>query len=454
MKEYDALIIGFGKGGKTLAGKLAAQGKRVALVEKSDQMYGGTCINVGCIPSKSLVRNAQTARRNSGTDFAWKADWYARAIHEKRDLTAMLRGKNFAKLDDLPNVTIYNGTASFVSNTKVKVQMKDEVLELEAKQIFINTGGTPVVPGIDGLKDNPYVYFSETLMDLETLPKKLVIIGGGYIGLEFASIYSGFGSEVTVLQDGEILIKREDRDIADAIKKALEDSGVTFRLGAQIEQIQNKGENASVTVIWKGERLELEADAILVATGRKPNTAELNAQAAGVELTSRGAVKVDENRKTTAPNIWAMGDVVGGLQFTYVSLDDFRIVWSQLNEGQYNEKKRMNVPYSVFINPSFSRVGLNEDEARKAGYHVKIAKLAAAAIPKAQVLKQPVGLLKAIIDEDTNKILGAMLFCEESYEMINLIKLAMDADLDYQILRDQIYTHPTMSEAFNDLFAV
>ena len=454
MKEYDALISGFGKGGKTLAGKLAAQGKRVALVEKSDQMYGGTCINVGCIPSKSLVRNAQTARRNSGTDFAWKADWYTRAIHEKRDLTGMLRGKNFAKLNDLPNVTIYNGTASFVSNTKVKVQMKDEVLEVEAKQIFINTGGTPVVPGIDGLKDNPYVYFSETLMDLEILPKKLVIIGGGYIGLEFASIYSGFGSEVTVLQDGEILIKREDRDIADAMKKALEDSGVTFRLGAQIEQIQNKGENASVTVIWKGERLELEADAILVATGRKPNTAELNAQAAGVELTSRGAVKVDENRKTTAPNIWAMGDVVGGLQFTYVSLDDFRIVWSQLNEGQYNEKKRQNVPYSVFINPSYSRVGLNEDEARKAGYRVKIAKLAAAAIPKAQVLKQPVGLLKAIIDEDTNKILGAMLFCEESYEMINLIKLAMDADLDYQILRDQIYTHPTMSEAFNDLFAV
>ena len=149
-----------------------------------------------------------------------------------------------------------------------------------------------------------------------------------------------------------------------------------------------------------------------------------------------------------------MGDVVGGLQFTYVSLDDFRIVWSQLNGGQYNEKKRQNVPYSVFITPSFSRVGLNEDEAGKAGYHVKIAKLAAAAIPKAQVLKQPDGLLKVIIDEDTNKILGAMLFCEESYEMINLIKLAMDADLDYQILRDQIYTHPTMSEAFNDLFAV
>lgn len=457
MKEYDALIIGFGKGGKTLAGKLAAQGKRVALVEKSDQMYGGTCINVGCIPSKSLVLNAQTARRNQETDFIQKSDWYARAIHEKRNLTAMLRGKNFAKLDDLPNVTIYNGTASFISNTKVKVQMKNEDLEneiLEAGQIFINTGGTPVVPEIEGLQDNPYVYYSETLMDLEILPKKLVIIGGGYIGLEFASIYSGFGSEVTVLQDGETLIKREDRDIADAIKSALESSGVAFRLGAKIERIHNNGDHASVTVVWKGERQELEANAILVATGRKPNTAELNAQAAGVELTSRGAVKVDENRKTTTPNIWAMGDVVGGLQFTYVSLDDFRIVWSQLNGGQYNEKKRQNVPYSVFIHPSFSRVGMNEDEARKAGYHIKIAKLAAAAIPKAQVLKQPVGLLKAIIDEDTNKILGAMLFCEESYEMINLIKLAMDAGLDYQVLRDQIYTHPTMSEAFNDLFAV
>lgn len=454
MKHYDVIVIGFGKGGKTLAGKMAAAGKTVAMIEKDPGMYGGTCINVGCIPSKSLVRSSGISSLNPDRPFEEKAAFYEEAIQEKRRLTTMLRGKNFAKLDDLENVTVYNGKASFVSNTVVQVESESETFEIEGEQIFINTGSTSVVPPIEGLKENPYVHFSTSMLDLDRLPRRLVIIGGGYIGLEFASIYSGFGSEVTVLQIEDKLIPREDRDIAESIQKALEDKGVTFRMGVQIKRIEKEDGFAQVVIESQGQEEKIPGEAVLVATGRKPNTADLHAEKAGVELTGRGAVLTDDNRKTTAPNIWAMGDVVGGLQFTYVSLDDFRIVWSQLNGGGYSQAERKSVPYSVFITPSFSRVGLNEEEARKAGYNVKISKLPAAAVPKAQVLKNPVGLLKAVIDADTDQILGAMLFCEESYEMINTVKLAMDMGIKYQVLRDQVYTHPTMSEAFNDLFAV
>lgn len=437
-----------------MAAKMAGAGKTVAMIEKDPGMYGGTCINVGCIPSKSLVRSSGIASLNPDRSFEEKAAFYEAAIQEKRRLTSMLRGKNFAKLDDLDNVTVYNGKASFISNTVVQVEAEHETFEIEGEKLFINTGSTSVVPPIEGLKDNPYVHFSTSMLDLDRLPRRLAIIGGGYIGLEFASMYSGFGSEVTVLQIEDKLISREDRDIAEAIQKALEGKGVTFRMGVKIKKLQKADGFAQVVIEDRGNEESIPAEAVLIATGRKPNTEELHADRAGVELNSRGAVVTDDNRKTTAPNIWAMGDVVGGLQFTYVSLDDFRIVWSQMNGGEYSQAKRKAVPYSVFITPPFSRVGLNEEEARKAGYQVKIAKLQAGAIPKAQVLKNPVGLLKAVIDADTDQILGAMLFCEESYEMINTVKLAMDLGATYQVLREQIYTHPTMSEAFNDLFAV
>lgn len=265
-------------------------------------------------------------------------------------------------------------------------------------------------------------------------------------------MYSGFGTEVTVLQDGEVLIPREDRDVAEAIQGVLESRGVTFKLGSRIWEIAQADGHALVKLTYKGEEEILEADAVLIATGRKPNTEGLHPERAGVELNQRGAVVVDDELKTTADNIWAMGDVHGGLQFTYASLDDFRIIWSRMIGGSYGLSKRKAVPYSVFISPSYSRVGMSETEARKADIPVKIAKLPAAAIPKAQVLKNPQGMLKAVIHEETGQILGAMLLCEESYEMINTIKLAMDLGAPYQVLRDQIYTHPTMSEAFNDLF--
>ena len=315
MKKYDAVIIGFGKGGKTLAGKLAGEGKAVALIEKSDKMYGGTCINVGCIPSKSLVRSSQMTEAKGEISFEEKAELYRTAVEEKRRVTSLLRKKNFDKLNHLEAVTIYNGTASFLSNTKVNVVPADgsEAFTLEGDQIFINTGSAPFVPPIEGIEGNSQVYLSETFMDLEKLPKKLVIIGGGYIGLEFSSMYSGFGSEVTVIQNEARLIPREDEDIAAEIQKVLEEKGVKFVIGAAISGIRKEGDWSYVHYSVDGKEGDLEADAILVATGRRPNTAGLNLEAAGVELTARGGesgcrLSAELNRVTLYDLMTAMGE--------------------------------------------------------------------------------------------------------------------------------------------------
>lgn len=452
--KYDAVIIGFGKGGKTMAGALGAAGKKVALIEKSDRMYGGTCINVGCIPTKSLVYRAGLAAAKGGS-FEEKAAAYKAAMEQKEDLTARLRGKNYQKLDSNPNITVIDGTASFQSPHVVEVEKDGRTFQVEGEQIFINTGSSAFIPPIEGLKGNPYVYTSEGLLNLTELPSRLVIIGGGYIGVEFSSIYASFGSKVTILQDGDIFLPREDEEIAGAVRESLESRGIRVMTGVKVKALEQAGGKALVAVDNGKEVQKLEAEAVLVATGRRPNTAGLNLEAAGVEIGPRGGIVTDDSLTTTAPHIYAMGDVRGGLQFTYISLDDFRIVKSKvLGDGSYTLKERGAVPYSVFLIPPFSRVGLSEKEAVEKGYKVKVARLAAAAIPKAQVLEQSAGLLKAVIDEETGLILGAHLFCQESYEMINMVKLAMDAKVPYQVLRDTIYTHPTMSEAFNDLFAV
>ena len=453
MRQVDAAVIGFGKGGKTLAGALAAAGKTVALVEKSPKMYGGTCINVACIPTKSLVHSAALSAAQGGT-FSERAARYATAVDEKDRVTGLLRGKNYRKLADLPNVEVVDGTASFADATHLTVAKPDGTREtIEAAQAFINTGARPFVPPIPGV-DGPRVHVSETLLDVRTLPERLVIIGGGYIGMEFASMYANFGSQVTVVQNEDAFLPREDAEIAAAVLDSVEGRGIQVIRGAGVRRIDDEADQAVVTVEISGAEERLPADAVLVATGRRPNVDGLNLEAAGVELTERGAVRTDEHLRTTAPNIWALGDVAGGLQFTYISLDDSRIVKADvLGDGARTTANRGTVPYSVFLDPPFSRAGMTEQEARDAGFDVKVAKLPAAAIPKAQLLQKPTGLLKAVVDAGTGRILGAHLFCEESYEMINTVKLAMDAGLPYQVLRDAVYTHPTMSEAFNDLFA-
>ena len=278
-----------------------------------------------------------------------------------------------------------------------------------------------------------------------------MIIGGGYIGLEYASFYSMFGTKVTVLQNTADFIPREDREIAAAVQAEMERQGITFVFQADIKKIVDEVQQSYVEYHHGSAAVRLPADAILIATGRSPETQSLNLEAAQIEVLPRGGIRTDAERRTSQPHIWAMGDAAGGLQFTYVSLDDFRIVKASLEGGAYRDLGR-NIPYSVFLEPALSRVGLTEAEAKAQGYEVLSASLPAAAIPKAHVLQKPQGLLKAVVDKSSGQILGATLYCAASYEMINLIKLAMDAKLPYTVLRDQIFTHPTMSEALNDLF--
>lgn len=325
---------------------------------------------------------------------------------------------------------------------------------LTGAQVFINTGATPRMPDIPGLKETPGVYTSAGLMEVDVLPKRLVIIGAGYIGLEFASMYAAFGSEVTVLQHNDAFLPNEDADIADEIKRLLEEQGITFMMNTQTTSVRAGDAGLLLDIDQQGEVSQLKADAVLVATGRVPNTQALNLEAAGIEVTERGAIQVDDLLRTTAPDVWALGDVAGSAQHTYISLDDFRIVWAQLNDqAGHGTNGRKNVPYSVFLRTPYARVGMNEQEAKEQGHQVRVAKLPAAAIPKAHVLGRPQGFTKAIMDKETDRILGAMLLCEEAYEVINIIKLAMDYGADAKVMHNQIFTHPTMAEALNDLFA-
>ena len=438
MKTIQNIIIGFGKGGKTLAKFLAQKDEEVLVIEKSKQMYGGTCINIACLPSKRLIIEA-----GNGVEFT-------DAVNGKNQMTSMLRGKNYHMLADEPTVTVLDGEAKFIADHEIEViTAAGEKEQYRGERIFINTGALPVMLPIPGLAESKAVLDSTAAMDQKEMPEKLVIIGAGYIGLEFASMFAKYGSKVTVLDLHKQFLPREDDDIASEIKKDMENSDVTFELGVKINRVDGQ------TVFYEkdGQSYEVAADRILVATGRKPNTENLGLENTGIQLTDRGAVKVDDHLQTTVPNVWAIGDVKGGLQFTYISLDDFRIIKDQLfGSGKRSLSDRINVPYSVFITPSLSRVGLSEKEAKAQDIDYELKKLPVAAIPKAHVLKDPRGLFKALIDPKTGLILGVTLYGAESYELINMISLAMKMKIPADVLRNQIYTHPTMSESFNDLF--
>lgn len=456
MKKYDAIIIGFGKAGKTLAGFLAGKGQKVALIEESDKMYGGTCINVGCIPSKSLVNSVERLENKDLSTFAERKDYYEKSVDKKEALITALRGKNYEMLASKENIDIYNGKGSFVSNKIVNIEKNGENIQIEGEKIFINTGSETIIPNIKGLKESKNILTSKSLMELKELPRKLVIIGAGYIGLEFASTYAGFGSEVVIIDASDDILKREEKEAADRVKKILEAKGVTFYLNSKVEEISDNENDSSIAISnGNGEIIQFNGDKILVAIGRKANTQGLELEKAGVQVDERGNIIVNEKLETTAPNIWALGDVKGGLQFTYISLDDFRIIRDNVyGNGNRSLNDRNVVPYTTFLSTPLSRVGLSEKQAIEKGFDIKVGKIEAMAIPKGKIEGKSEGFLKVVVDAKTDKILGATLLCNTSHEMINIIALAMKGNLPYQIIRDMIFTHPTMSESLNDLFGV
>jgi len=457
MKQYDAIIIGFGKAGKTLAAELSNRGWQVAVVERSSMMYGGTCPNIACIPTKTLVHEAGIAALLYHDDYPKQANLYKQAIGRKNRLTSFLRNNNYERLSKRPNVTVYTGEGSFVSANIIKVALPEGDIELQGKEIFINTGSTPIIPAIDGIKESQKVYTSTTLLDLNVLPQHLIIVGGGYIGLEFASMYAEFGSKVTLLEGGNRFMPRNDQDIANSVKEVLEKKGIEIHLNARAQSIHDTNDGVTLTYsdVSDGTPYFVDGDAILIATGRKPMIEGLNLQAAGIGVDAHGAIMVNDQLRTTVPHVWAMGDVKGGPQFTYLSLDDFRIIRDQL----FGDKKRDigdrdPVPYAVFIDPPLAHIGLTEEEALKRGYSFKVSRLPATSVVRSRTLKQTDGMLKAIVNDHSGKIMGCTLFCAEAPEIINIVAMAMKTGQHYTFLRDFIFTHPSMSEGLNELFDI
>ncbi|UTH02753.1 FAD-containing oxidoreductase [Macrococcoides canis] len=440
MNNYDLLVIGFGKAGKTLAAWAGKSGKRVAVVEQSKEMYGGTCINIGCIPSKVLVHDGISNHN------------FNNAMTRKREVVSALNDKNYHNLADNDFVDVIDGKAQFISNEIVAIvdQSGNEIQQIKAAHIIINTGAKPVIPEIDGIASSKYLYDSTGIMNLNKQPERLVIVGGGYIALEFASMFANFRSDVTVLERSPHILKREDEEIAEMVIEDLKEKGITFITDVEVEQFEDQ-EGYTVVRTTQGD---FEAEAVLIATGREPNT-DIGIEHTDITLGDHGEIKVDEKLRTNVPHIFAVGDVKGGMQFTYISLDDYRIVKDELyGKGERTTNNRGTVPYTVFIDPPLSRVGLTAAEALEKGYEIIEGKLPVKNMPRHKINNDPRGLFKVLVDKETKVILGATLYGQSSEEIINIIKLAIDQQISYEVLRDNVYTHPTMSESLNDLFNI
>lgn len=453
MNKVKNIIIGFGKAGKTLAQDLGSRGESTILIEKNPNMYGGTCIAVACIPSKKLATLAYRKRDSDDPVI-----YYKESIQEKKQFIDQLTQANYEKVQRTDNVEVIDGEASFVSETVIKISKKDGSEEFyEAERIFINTGSTPNIPPIKGIKiDGERVHTSKTIMDGEEFPERLTIIGDGPIGLEFASIYSQFGSKVTVLSksDSSEFVSQLDEEDSMALLEVLRDMGIDFIFNANTTEIDMSQTNGlGLTYEVKDSTHEMKTDKVLVATGRRPNVEQLNLDDAGVILAENGSIQINKRLQTNKEHIYALGDVNGGPQQTYLSLDDYRIVRSQLyGDGSYDLSKRAFIPNTFFVNPPLSTVGLSEEAAKESGFKTKVSKIPVESIPKSKILGNTVGFYKVVVDADTDQIIGAVLFGEESHEVINIIATAMIGKLPYTVLRDQVYTHPTMAEALNNLF--
>ena len=442
--DYDIIVIGFGKAGKTLAAKSAALGKKVALIERSPQMYGGTCINVGCIPTKRLV----TASKEAGfVNFSVLGEYFVLSMQKKDELVEVLRAKNLAMLKGNPNIDIIDGEGSFTSANSVRVLRPDgQTREISAARIVVNTGSGEVVPSVGVCSQ--IAYSSEEILNLKILPKHLVIIGGGFIGLEFASMFAGFGSKVSVLMRSKFM-KNEDEDVAASVKSALEAQGVEIIEGCEFLSL--KGGELKFNLA--GESKAVAADAFLYALGRRANTNDLNLAAARVQMDARGNIITNEHLQSSAAGIYAAGDVRGGEMFTYTSLDDFRIIFSALfGDGARTTKNRAPHASVLFTRTPLARIGLSERKARESGREIKVLKLSMAAVPGAKVVAHDEGMMKAVVDAASGEILGAALHCVNAHEIVNELALTMALGAKADFFKNQIFTHPSISEALNDLF--
>jgi pyruvate/2-oxoglutarate dehydrogenase complex dihydrolipoamide dehydrogenase (E3) component len=455
-QHYDSVMIGAGQGGIPLARALAQAGRKTALVER--EHVGGTCINEGCTPTKTMVASAKVAyfdRRSTdyGVQNGPVSVDMVKVRQRKRDIVESFRGGSERRIESTEGLDLLMGEARFTGPKELEVRLnRGETLQLTADNIFINVGARPATPPIEGLDSVPTLN-STSIMELDEVPEHLLVLGGGYVGLEFAQMFRRFGSEVTVVQRGKQLLTREDTDVAEAVAEVLREDGIEVLLETQAQRAEQSDGKIQLTVSTPdGERV-LESSHLLVAAGRPPNTDLLNLDAAGIETDKRDFVKANERLETNVPGIYALGDVKGGPAFTHISYDDFRIIRTNLLEGGDASIADRLVPYTVFIDPQLGRVGMSEQEAREQGYNIRVARMPMSHVTRALEMDEPRGMMKAVVDVDTGQILGCAVLGIEGGEIMAMLQIAMMGKVPYTVLREGVFAHPTLAESLNNLFA-
>jgi pyruvate/2-oxoglutarate dehydrogenase complex dihydrolipoamide dehydrogenase (E3) component len=455
-EKYDAIVIGSGQGGTPLCRALAEAGMRTALVER--QHVGGTCINEGCTPTKTVVASARVAylARRAADYGVHTGDIQIdlkRVRQRKRDIVNSFRNGSQAKIEKTPNLGLIFGTASFMGPKTIALHGNDgSQRSLAADLIFINAGTRTAIPQLVGLDAVPFLD-NASIMELDAVPEHLLILGGGYIGLEFGQIFRRFGSKVTIVQSAKQLLAREDSDVADEVAKILREDGIEVLLGAKSERVSSSGGRVRVEVTVADQKRTLEGSHLLVAIGRTPNSDTLNLPAAGIETDAKGFIKTNSRLETNVAGVYALGDIKGGPAFTHISYDDFRIMRSIVINKENSSIEGRLVPYTCFIDPQLAHVGMSEEDARRQGRKVRVAKMPMSSVARALEMDESRGFMKAIVDAETNQLLGATVLGIEGGEIMAVFEVAIMGKLPYTALQNGIFAHPTLAEGLNNLFS-
>jgi len=454
--QYDAIVIGAGQAGGPLSTALAHAGRKTALVER--KWVGGSCINYGCTPTKTMAASARVAylarrAKDYGVETGPVSVDMAAVRRRKQALVESFRGGSLRRIEGTEGLDLLIGEASFIGSDSLEVKLTaGGTRVLTAPTIFINTGlrsVDPPVPGLDGVP----TLDSTSVMELDIAPEHLIVLGGGYIGVEFGQMFGRFGSAVTIVERAGQLLGQEDPDVAEEVARILREDGIEVLLESMALRAERTVGGVQLTVQTPtGERTLVGAH-VLKAAGRRPDTAALNLAAAGVETDERGAIRVNERLETNVPGIYGMGDVKGGPAFTHISYDDFRVLRANLIDGGSATVAGRLVPYAVFMDPQLGRVGLTETQARAEGRNIRVAKMPMSWVARALEVDEPRGLMKAVVDADTGLILGCAVLGLEGGELMAMLEIAMMGQVPYTALRDAVFAHPTLAESLNNLFA-
>jgi pyruvate/2-oxoglutarate dehydrogenase complex dihydrolipoamide dehydrogenase (E3) component len=456
-ENYKAIVIGTGQGGKPLAGSLARAGWKTAIIEREDKV-GGTCVIKGCTPTKTMVASARVAHvARRAADYGVRTSSVdvdmVRVRERKRDIVDLFSGGGRRGLEKLEHLDLIFGHATFTGPNEIEIAPADgNPRRLTAEKIFINTGLRPLTPDIPGLKDLPYLD-STSIMELDSVPEHLLVLGGGYIALEFGQMFRRFGSKVTILQRSGQLLSREDPDVALEIASILEGEDIEVRLKTRATRFEQDGEGQIVATVESAQGQEtIRASQLLVAVGRVPVSGGLNLEAAGIETDERGFISVNDRLETNVPGVYCMGDANGGPAFTHISYDDYRILRDNLLEGADANTKGRFVPYTVFIDPELGRVGLTEEQAKSKKLNFRVAKLPMTRVARALESDETRGFMKALIDPESRQILGCAILGVHGGEVMAVLQVAMMGKLPYTAIKEGTFAHPTLAESLNNLF--